>query len=285
MYERILLATDGSRGAEQATEYGIALAERFDAAIEALYVVDAGIEGIAGSEAAETVLEGTEKAGRRALAAIAERASEHHVHREVRHGAPYEEIVAHADERDVDLVVIGTSGKAKSPFGSTAERVVTLASPPVLSVPDAEQAVDVPSLGTVNDVVVPLDGSDTAERAAEHALELSERFGSIVHAVYVVDTTIYDLEDAPRSIVGLLEEGGEETVKAFTQQAESVQVSSTWRVERGKPADEILARIDAVEADLVVMGTRGRGGLPERLLGSTTRRILLDSTCPVLSLG
>lgn len=284
MYERILLATDGSRGAQQATEYGLALAERFDAAIDALYVVDVGIVELAGSDTAETVLESSEKAGRRALADITERAPDVDVHREVRHGQPYEEILEHADDRNADLLVVGLSGEATSRFGSTAERVVALSSRPVCTVP-ATDSVAEQSSSRIDDVVVPLDGSDTAERAAEHALEFSERLGATVHALYVVDTTVYDLQDAPRSIVGMLEESGEKTVTEFTQQAESVQVPSTWRVARGRPADEVHARVEAVEADLVVMGTRGRGGLPEQLLGSTTRRVLQDVACPVLSLS
>ncbi|MEF8814948.1 MAG: universal stress protein [Halovenus sp.] len=53
-------------------------------------------------------------------------------------------------------------------------------------------------------VVTPADGSDAADRAADHALGIAERYGADVHVIYVVDTTADGFEDAPRSVVGLL---------------------------------------------------------------------------------
>lgn len=283
MYERVLIATDGTPGVDGAVEYGLTVAERFDAGVDALYVVDTDNDSLANSEATEALLESGETIGRRALAKISEHEPRLDVHQEIRRGTPYREILEHADERNVDLVVVGTSDSITEYLGSTAERVITFSSVPVLAVPGG--GTGTPSLETIDDVVVPLDGSDAADRAAEHAIAFAELFGATVHGLYVVDTTVYDLEDAPRSIVGLLEEGGKNTLEAFTQQAESVQVPSTWRVTRGRPATEIFERIDAVGADLVAMGTRGRSGLPEHLLGSTTRRVVRDASCPVLSVS
>lgn len=283
MYERILVATDASPAARRAAEYGLGLGAELDAALETLYVVDSRIEELAGSDGAEAILETSEKAGRQALAELEEREPDLEIHREVRYGVPYEEILDHADDQDVDLVVVGTSGTSEERLGSTAERVVTFASVPVLVVPGTDAAIEPPSLESVGDVLVPLDGSDAADRAAERALEFAERFGATAHALYVVDSTVYDLQDAPRSIVGTLRKGGERTVEEFTERAESIQVRTTGTVGRGRPADEILAKADGVDADLVVMGTRGRGGLPEHLLGSTTRRVLRESDRPVLS--
>lgn len=283
MYERVLIATDGSPGADGAVEYGLTVAERFDAGVDVLYVVDTDIDPLVNREAAEALLESDETIGQRALTQISEREPRLDVHQAIRRGTPYREILEHADERNVDLVVVGTSDSTTEYLGSTAERVITFSSVPTLAVPWGDP--NTPSLETIDDVVVPLDGSDAADRAAEHALAFAELFGATVHGLYVVDTTVYDLEDSPRSIIGLLEEGGKNTLEALTQQAESVQVPSTWRVTRGRPAAEIFERIDAVGADLIAMGTRGRSGLPEHLLGSTTRRVVRDASCPVLSVS
>ena len=287
MYDRILVTTDGSQGAAAAVDYGLGLAEAFDAGVDALYVidVDVGVVESGGDDEVQALFESDERAGRHALAEIVEQVPDREVHREVRRGAPYEEILAYATERGSDLLVVGNSGTADQRVGSTAERVITLASAPVLAVPQGEASPDATAPVSVDDVVVPVDGSEPAERAAEHAIELAGQLGATVHVVYVIDTSVYELADAPRSIVGLLKGGGENTVAEFVEAAEDAQVSSTWRVTRGRPAEEILARADAVEADLVVMGTRGRGALPEHLLGSTTRRVVREAARPVLSLA
>lgn len=282
MFERILLTTDGSRGAARAASYGLDLAAHLDASVGVLSVVDTRMAELSGSDGVEAIVERAEASCRAAVEAVGEDEHDLDIDREVRYGVPNEEILAHADETGTDLVVVGTSRNGDERLGSTAERVVSLAKVPVLTVGPGEQS---PSLSSLDDIVVPTDGSDPAERAAEHALELAERFGATVHSLYVVDTTVYDLEDAPRSIIGLLKNGGERATTTISANADAINVPSVARVVRGNPAAEVLAYADGVDADLLVMGTRGRSGLPEHLLGSTTRRIVRDTERPVLSVS
>lgn len=284
MYNRLLVPVDGSTGATRAVEYGLSIARATGAAVDLLYVVDARIDDVPGTIEGETLLERSEKAGRRATAEIVEREPDLEIDRTVRHGRPYEEILAHAEERNVDLCVIGTRGAGERRLGSTAERVVTLGDFPTITVPGRD-ALELAAVETIEDVVVATDGSSPAERAADHALGFAERFGATLHAVYVIDTTVYDLEDSPRSIIGLLREGGETVVEEITAEAEDVNVPVTGDVLRGRPAEEIREYANGVEADLVAVGTRGRSGLPEQLLGSTTRRIIREAASPVLSVN
>jgi len=283
MYERILIPTDGSRDARRATAYGLDLAAQTEASVHILSVVDTRLTELSGSDGVESILDAMEASCREAVDAAAAGSDDvTDVSRTVRHGTPVEEILSCADEHGVELVVMGTKGSADSRLGSTAERVVALADTPVLTV---GSSADPPSLATLNDIVVPTDGSEPAERAAEHALRFAELFGATLHTVYVIDESVYDLKDAPRSIVGLLREGGERATEAALQGAEAVNIRSTARVLRGHPTQEILDYIEGVDADLVVMGTRGRSGLPEHLLGSTTRRVVRDAKRPVLSVS
>ena len=283
MYDRLLIAVDGSTGAARAVEYGLSVARATDAAVDLLYVVDTSIDRLIDPEEGRTLLDRSEKAGRRVTAEIRTRAEDLDIDREIRRGRPYEEIIAHADERDVDLCVLGTRGAGDRRLGSTAERVVTLADVPVVSVPDTEELQhSLPD--PLSDIVVATDGSDAAERAADHAVQIAERFGATLHAVYVINSTVYDLEDAPRSIVGLLREGGETVIEEITASAQEVNVATTGQVLRGAPASELCAYADGVDAGLIAVGTRGREGVPDRLLGSTTRRIIRDAGRPMLSL-
>jgi len=116
---------------------------------------------------------------------------------------------------------------------------------------------------------VATDGSDDAEAAAENGIEIAERYGADIHAIYVVDTAIYDLEDAPRSIVGLLKEGGRQATAAVAAEARERNLPAETNVLRGRPDEEIIRFADGVDADLIVLGSRGRGAAPTDCSGAS----------------
>jgi nucleotide-binding universal stress UspA family protein len=62
-------------------------------------------------------------------------------------------------------------------------------------------------------------------------------------------------------------------------------VEANLMVREGLPADEILAAAAACEADLIVMGTRGRGRLAQFLLGGTAEAVIRRAACPVTVVG
>jgi len=56
-----------------------------------------------------------------------------------------------------------------------------------------------------------------------------------------------------------------------------------WIRDAYEPADDVLAVAEDTEAELIVIGLRRRSGVGKRILGGSTQRILLDSSCPVLA--
>jgi len=287
MYANVLVPVDGSPGERLAVASALSLASTADATIHALSVVEPA-DNLAdlGETDREAVRRSTEARGRESTAdvmALAEDAGVEVV-RHVREGRPHREIVAYAGEAGVDLIVMGTRGELDATdarLGSTAERTLALAGVPVLAVPlDADGEAVTPE---IDRIVVPVDGSAAAERAAENALDLAAVLDADVDAVYVIDRTVYDLEDAPRSIVGLLRKGGEASLASVAEAADERGLGLTTRTLRGVPETEILAYADGVDADLLAMGTRGRGGVGDRLLGSTTARVVRRSGRPVLA--
>jgi nucleotide-binding universal stress UspA family protein len=139
MYNRVLLPTDGSAEMAPVVDHAAALAARDDAAIHALYVVDAA--GFA-SLPMETSWEGiSELLYEEATAAlneveriVGERAA---VERFVVEAKPHSAIVDHADADDCDLIVMGTHGRGgidRLLLGSVAERVVRRSPVPVMTV-------------------------------------------------------------------------------------------------------------------------------------------------------
>mgnify|MGYP006276295207 CR=1 FL=1 len=140
MYENILLPTDSSAGVADAVEHAIDLASQYGATLHVLYVVDEdtvasypGDEYVHEDEGLEHALE---EAGGEAIEAIAERARAADVDVEtvVRHGVPHEQILAYADDADVDVTVLGSkqrSGEYRRLLGSVAERVARMSDRPV----------------------------------------------------------------------------------------------------------------------------------------------------------
>lgn len=140
MFETVVIATDGSESGRRAVDTALDLAEKFDAEVHALYVVDRSrVEGLP-DELHDEVERALETEADESLAAVGGRA-----HREittaVRHGRPAAEITAYAREVDADVVATGTRGRdGEHSFllGSVAEHVVRTCPVPVLTVRQLE---------------------------------------------------------------------------------------------------------------------------------------------------
>jgi nucleotide-binding universal stress UspA family protein len=136
MFERIVVATDGSESVRRAVAVALDVAERFDAEVHALSVVDAGEVDSAPEQVREELRSGLTDRAERALAAVTERA-ERPVTTAVREGRPATEIADYARAVDADAVAMGTRGRhGENRFlvGSVAERVVRTCPVPVLTV-------------------------------------------------------------------------------------------------------------------------------------------------------
>ena len=289
MYQTILLPTDGSAGAAEATARALDLARATDATVHALSVVDTGAEPPVLTDAHREEF----RQKQRGRCEAATRTVDDHASRlgldvveAVRQGVPHEEIRAYAAEHDADLVVMGTHGRTaaeRAVLGSTTQRVITLGDVPVVAVRRDGDVADLPTGHAMyDDVVIATDGSDAAERAATHGIEIAEHYGADVHVVYVVDAATYDLGDAPRSIIGLLTEGGQSATDAIADTARELNLPAEADVLRGVPEDEIRDFAEGVGADLLVAGTRGRAATSDRFLGSTTARLVERAEMPVL---
>lgn len=141
MFDRIVVATDGSDSVGRAVDVAVDLAARFDATVHALYVLDTGEVESSPDEVREDLRDALDDHGENALAAVVEtgeaRDGDLEVATDVREGRPAREVVSYADEIDADLVVTGTRGRhGENRFliGSVAENVVRTCKVPVLTV-------------------------------------------------------------------------------------------------------------------------------------------------------
>ncbi|MFC6836953.1 universal stress protein [Halomarina ordinaria] len=118
-------------------------------------------------------------------------------------------------------------------------------------------------------VVIATDGSTSAGRAVETALDIAERFGAEVHVLSVLNDANGEHEAEVRDALARLEREHDYPV--------------TTVVERGDPAAVIQRYATDVDADLVATGTRGRDSPYSYHLGSVAETVVHDCPIPVLT--
>ncbi|NIC00724.1 universal stress protein [Halobacterium sp. R2-5] len=140
MYDHILVATDGSATAQRASAHAVELAGQAGADLHAVYVIETRTGYDNAIVDPEVVRQNFQEEGEAALAAIEDQAGPAlAVTTAIREGVPHEEVLAHVDENDVGLVVVGSKGRSAFKtrlLGSTAEAVLHSARVPVLVVND-----------------------------------------------------------------------------------------------------------------------------------------------------
>jgi nucleotide-binding universal stress UspA family protein len=147
MFERVLIATDGSKHSERAAEAGIEMAKLYGSAITALFVVDIGKEygplGDLISKVADDLIAGIrsnlQNQGEQATKRVKEMAAKAGIAAagKITEGYPAEDIIRIAEEGDMSLIVmggIGATGLERFLLGSVADKVVRSSKIPVLVV-------------------------------------------------------------------------------------------------------------------------------------------------------
>lgn len=157
----------------------------------------------------------------------------------------------------------------------------------------------------IRNIVVPVDGSDNAERALELATDIGEKYGASISLLHVLLTGLEPLQatrlarkagvpDHQLSLHGsyvdtsrqreVLEQIGNkllEQAKARVEAAGVADVDTTMR--QGPTARNILKFAKEKEADLIVMGSRGLGDISGLLLGSVSHRVQHLAKCTVIT--
>lgn len=146
----------------------------------------------------------------------------------------------------------------------------------------------------IRKILVALDGSQSANNALEYALDLAEKYASAVVLLTVVEPVIVPkisrvaVPPVPKEVVDKYKKGlkaGHQ--KILSKALKKVQETkgdldvSTELVE-GKPSEKIVEVAREGDLDIIVMGSRGLGGIKEVFLGSVSDRVADQAPCPVL---
>lgn len=293
MYRRIVVPLDGSPLAEQVLPHVTEVARDRSGQVHLLSVAPPG-RGEAKPTGAPEEREGTGGELAAYLDSVAEglAATGADVHVHVRVGRQADEILAFAGQIDADLVAMSTHGRSgigRWVFGSVADRVLRRSTCPVLLVRAGEARRQV----SYDRILVPLDGSELAEQVLPYVRALVHRHQTHVFLVSVLTTGLGDrtvalLTSYPPGIqlaTTALEQAEVElrtylrgVAAALRRDGAAVHVA----IQRGSPAEEILAYASEVGVDVVAMTTHGFSGLSRWVYGNVAGRVLEGARCPVL---
>lgn len=138
----------------------------------------------------------------------------------------------------------------------------------------------------MKNIVIATDGSPSANEAVDVGIELAAEQGAAVTFVHVLPPDEYIIAGRgaaalPRPHHVEIDES-DTALKVATDAAENAGVSYSLERISGETVDEILAVAEAKKADLIVVGSRGRGGIASAVLGSVSHGVLNRAQRPVL---
>jgi len=286
--KRIIVGHDLEVGGDVALRSAVVLAKRCGSALRLVHVVEPlhSYQRISHPLTSPYTLEEiSQKTGVRlqALVANPELASLH-VEYEVRRGKRFVELIIAGKAWQADLIVVGGSSQTEElSLGGTSERILRKALVPVM-------VTKKPLRAEAKIFLVPTDFSSCAREAAEEAIMLAECFGGRVVFLHVLD--LY-----PSYTIAYAHELG---ISVPTPPPSPEEIEPDWEVflsglrlekvdwekntEEGQAASTIVYRAEHMQADMIVIGTHGRSGLPHMLLGSVAEKVVRMAPCPVLTI-
>jgi nucleotide-binding universal stress UspA family protein len=275
MIKNVLVAIDGSEHSRSAIEHALWIAERFNASVTALHVIDiVSIEGsflhdVSGSLGFEPYLdfsskmrEVLEERGRAMLAEFSERAAEAKVRSETQMdvGVIANEICERA--RCADIVVIGHRGInekfSTGLLGGTAESVTRKCPKPLLVCPMEWK-------GGIRKPLLAYDGSHRSASAMQAAADFCGSLGLGLAVAHVAR------DDA----------SGARVLDEAKRYLSSYTIETSFVLLSGHAPEQIVARLRSDDHDLLFIGAYGHSRIIEMVLGSTTEYVLRNSAAPL----
>ena len=134
-------------------------------------------------------------------------------------------------------------------------------------------------------IVVATDFSEQAQLALEYARVFAKRFGANLCVLHVVEIPAVLSAEVPLPDVAVVAEQAvvdaqDQLVRTLEPLMESNVIGQALV---GHPAETIVQYAADQDADLIVMGTHGRGGLAHFFMGSVAERVVRSAPCPVFT--
>ncbi len=134
-------------------------------------------------------------------------------------------------------------------------------------------------------ILVCIDGSQIAEKAFYTAVEEAKIHKAVLHTVYVIQTKSVPLSDGhsgfvnadPNVLTNIFAAEGEKALKWAKEAGAEEGIDTICHAVFGDPRKEIINLSNEIDADLIVLGTKGKSNLEKLLIGSVSSAVVSHS--------
>ncbi len=217
------------------------------------------------------------------------------VRKEARSGNAVETILRAIEECGAKLVVVGTHGRtgvARLVLGSVAEEVLRRSPVPVMLV--HEPVIDgqehnraFADAATLKKILVPIDFGPASDAAVEQAVTLASASSAELTLLHVYEAPVFAYPGAPfiaiEDISIALEKSARAGIDTVVHQLTGRVPRVAGLIRQGSAWRHINEVAQEIRADLLVLGTHGRQGVPRALIGSVAEKVVRTSLIPVLT--
>jgi len=127
------------------------------------------------------------------------------------------------------------------------------------------------------------DLSEASSSATDHAFDLAAQLGAELLVVSVIDPGSLLMPCGRfRARMDQVRERQEELAQALVERGRGLGIEVSFLVWAGDPGDQIVAAAEAERADMVLVGSHGRGAVGRLFLGSVSEHVVRNAPCPVL---
>ena len=276
--ENVLFATDFSKHSNQALPFVLSIARKYGSTISAVHIITSPLGEITPTIEMQAIGAQLLRDAEQSMKDLNVRL--HGVSHEtiIRKGDICEQLATIVDQKGIDLIVVGTHGRAgvsKILMGSVAVRIFRQATCPVLTI-GPNVSGEPGSIADIHTILYPTDFSSESLAALPYAVSLAQENQSRLYLFHVTPTPVPD-SDSDSLMLRL---------RALVPPEARLWCEPKVFVDSGDPAEKVLDLSEELAVDLVVLGTKHVSrfaGTRTHLGMATAYKIARQAICPVLS--
>ena len=139
---------------------------------------------------------------------------------------------------------------------------------------------------TLRQILVPVDFTETSDRALGYAVELARKFDAAVAIMHAYQIPVYGFPDGAyittADVASQISNVSQARLDSLVDSQKLANVPLVGILRDGVAWEEINSVADEIHADLIIIGTHGRRGLARALLGSVAENVIRTAKIPVL---
>ena len=134
----------------------------------------------------------------------------------------------------------------------------------------------------IKHILLAFDGSEPSSKAFDAAADLARRYQALLHVLTVAQPPEIGDEVETEAVVEQSRRYHKSQLRGLKHRGDRFGIKPQVELQVGHPAQQILECAERIEADLIVVGHRGRGALDRWQLGSVSHRIISYAECAVM---